>query len=78
MGSWGSEEMALLQLTDWVASFNACVGDYARSGHGMSPGFISPSKYSEDYSLQTIYIHFTGDHFNVVLSQELIHVSSFF
>ena len=55
-----------------------CVGDYARSGHGMSPGFISPSKYSEDYSLQTIYIHFTGDHFNVVLSQELIHVSSFF
>ena len=63
LGSWGSEvEMALLahRLGINIASFNARVGDYAM----WSPGFISPNQYSEDY------IHYTGDHFNVVLSQE--------
>ena len=66
LGSWGSEvEMALLadRLGINVASFNARVGGYAM----WSPGFI---QYNEDYSIPTINIHFTGDHFNVVLSQE--------
>ena len=69
LGPWGSEvEMALLAHTLGinVASFNARVWDYAT----WSPGFISPNQYSEDYSIPTIYIHFTDDHFNVVLSQE--------
>ena len=68
-GSWGSEvEMALLahKLGINIASFNAPVGDYAV----WSAGYFSPNQYGEDNSRPTIYLFFTGDHFNVVLSQE--------
>ena len=65
-GAWGSDiEMALIshKLSINVASFNVATGIWR-------PGILSPNEFGEDQSIPTIYIHYTGNHFNVVLSQE--------
>ena len=41
-----------------------------RSYQIYSPGVIEPDAFKEDNSRPTIYVVFTGNHFNVVLSQD--------
>ena len=68
-GAWGSDiEMALIshKLSINVASFNVATGNYGI----WSPGILSPNEFGGNQSRPTIYIHYTGNHFNVVLSQE--------
>ena len=49
-----------------MASYNTVDKYY----HFMSPGLIDIHAYPEDNSRPTIYVAYTGDHFNMVLSQD--------
>ena len=67
--TWGSHtEMIVLAHMAGVniASYNTLVRDY----DFLSPGLIDINVYPEDNSRPTIYITYTGNHFNVVLSQD--------
>ena len=69
LGVWGTEtEMLVLAhvLEVNIAFYNQVL----RSYQIYSPGVIEPDAFQEDNSRPTIYVVFTGNHFNVVLSQD--------
>ena len=68
-GVWGSqnEMLALAHMAGVnIFSFN----EIDRHYHIHSPGVIDYNAYPKDYTKPSIYLKYTGNHFNVVVSQE--------
>ena len=68
-GAWGTwvEMMVLANMVGANVYSYRIQNDYYEIA---SPGYIDPAAYPQDYGRQSMYILYTGDHFNVVLSQE--------
>ena len=68
-GAWGTwfEMMVLANMVGANVYSYRIQNDYYEIA---SPGYIDPTAYPQDYGRQSMYILYTGDHFNVVLSQE--------
>ena len=67
-GVWGTqnEMLVLAHMAEInVASFNRCERHY----NFIFPGVIDYNTYPDDYTRPCIYLEYTGNHFNVVLSQ---------
>ena len=68
-GAWGTwvEMMVLANMVGANVYSYRIQNDYYEIA---SPGYIDPAAYPQDYGRQSMYILYTGNHFNVVLSQE--------
>ena len=67
--SWGThnEMLVLAHMAGLnMASYNTIEHQY----HFHNPGMIDINAYPDDNSRPTIYITYTGDHFNLVQSQD--------
>ena len=68
-GAWGTH--VELTLISHMLSINVATFVVEEGRYGMyTPGIICPDEFGEDHSRTAIYMHYTGNHYNVVLSQE--------
>ena len=64
--TWGTDRELFVLAVVNIANYNINDEYY----HFHTPGVIGGDAYPDDNSRPSIYIQYTGDHFNVILSQD--------